>query len=125
MDKERQTARLTGRWGEALAAEYLKKKGYRLVGMNYFCRCGEVDLIVEDRWYVVFVEVKLRRSDSFARASEFVDLHKQEKIRRTAGVWLSKNETSKQPRFAVVEIYAPQGMDTWHPTINHLEDAFQ
>ena len=117
--------RLTGRWGEALAAEYLQKKHYRLVAMNYGCRFGEIDLIVKNRRYIVFVEVKLRKSGSFARAAEFVDARKQERLRTTAELWLSQNETTLQPRFDVVEIYAPEGMDTRRPVINHLEDAFQ
>ena len=43
----------------------------------------------------------------------------------TASIYLSQNETALQPRFDVIEIYAPQGMDTVRPEINHLEDAFQ
>lgn len=68
---------LLGPWGEALAAEYLRKKRYALVACNYRCRFGEVDLIVENRTYVVFVEVKLRKSDRFAAAMEYVDHRKQ------------------------------------------------
>lgn len=125
MDNEKLQARLTGCWGEAAAAEFLNKKGYRLVAKNYSCRWGEIDLIVENRRYVVFVEVKLRRSASFARPSEFVDRRKQDRLRMTADVWLSRYETTKQPRFDVVEIIAPQGMNTRKPIINHMEDAFQ
>lgn len=117
--------RLTGRWGEDLAAGYLRKKHYQLVTMNYSCRFGEIDLIVKNRRYIVFVEVKLRKSDSFARAAEYVDARKQERLRTTAELWLSQNETELQPRFDVVEIYAPEGMETRRPVINHLEDAFQ
>lgn len=82
-------------------------------------------MIVKNRKYIVFVEVKLRRSGSFARAAEYVDVYKQERLRKTASLWLSQNETDLQPRFDVVEIYAPEGMDTVRPTINHMEDAFQ
>ena len=117
--------KLAGRWGEALAAEYLRKKRYQLVALNYACRYGEIDVIVKNRRYIVFVEVKLRKSADFARAAEFVDSYKQERMRRTAALWLSQNETELQPRFDVVEIYAPQGTDTVRPVINHMEDAFQ
>lgn len=119
------TSKLTGRWGESLAAAYLKRKKYQLVDVNYSCRFGEIDLIVKNNTYLVFVEVKLRKSDAFASAAEFVDTHKQNRLRTTAGVYLSQHETELQPRFDVIEIYAPQGMDTKHPAINHLEDAFQ
>lgn len=116
---------LTGAWGEALAAAYLQKKRYKLLATGYRCRFGEIDLIVSNRKYLVFVEVKLRKSDKFAQAMEYVDFRKQNRIRTTASMYLSQNPTRLQPRFDVIEIYAPEGMDTVDPIINHLEDAFQ
>jgi len=115
---------LAGAWGEALAAQYLQKKRYTMVATNYRSRFGEIDLIVSDRKYLVFVEVKLRKSDKFANALEYVDNRKQERIRTTAEIYLSQNPTELQPRFDVIEIYAPQGTDTLRPKINHMEDAF-
>lgn len=114
-----------GAWGESLAADYLKKKRFKLVAMNYRCRFGEIDLIVSDRKYLVFVEVKLRKSAKFAQAAEFVDFHKQNRLRTTAEIYLSQNPTPLQPRFDVIEIYAPEGIQTISPEIHHLEDAFQ
>lgn len=118
-------ANLLGPWGEAQAADYLRRKGYTLVAANYRCRFGEIDLIVRNRHYLVFVEVKLRKSAGFAQAREFVDFRKQQRIRATASMYLSRYPTSLQPRFDVIEIYAPQGMKTKKLTINHLEDAFE
>jgi len=116
---------IAGAWGEARAAEYLRRKGYRLVAQGYRSRFGEIDLIVRNRKYLVFVEVKLRKSADFARAREFVDLRKQDRIRTTASIYLAQNPTELQPRFDVIEIYAPDGPDTLRPEINHMEDAFQ
>ena len=116
---------LVGAWGEVLAAQYLQKKRYKIVATNYRSRYGEIDLIVSNRNYLVFVEVKLRKSDRFASAFEFVDSHKQDRIRTTAELYLSQFPTELQPRFDVIEIYAPQGTETLHPQINHMEDAFQ
>jgi putative endonuclease len=115
---------IVGAWGEAIAAEYLRKKRYRLVATGYRCRYGEIDLIVQNRRYLVFVEVKLRRSDRFAEAREFVDIHKQERLRSTASLYLDEFPTELQPRFDVIEVYAPDGTATKRPTIIHLEDAF-
>lgn len=115
---------VTGAWGEALAAEYFKKKKYKLIATNFRSRFGEIDLIVANRKFLVFAEVKLRKSDKFARASEFVDQSKQERLRTTAELYLSQNPTKLQPRFDVIEIYAPDGLQTENPQINHLEDAF-
>lgn len=117
--------KLKGRWGEALAGSYLKKKGYKLVGMNYSCRYGEIDVIASNRKYIVFAEVKLRQSPDFAQAREFVTRSKQEKLIKAASLWLAQHPTELQPRFDVIEIYAPQGTDTVKPEIIHLKDAFQ
>ena len=118
-------SKLTGAWGEALAAEYLRKKRYKIVASGYRSRFGEIDLIVSDRKFLVFVEVKLRKSNQFAKALEYVDQRKQTRIRTTAEIYLSQNPTDLQPRFDVIEIYAPEGMETARPEIYHLEDAFQ
>ena len=116
---------LVGAWGEVKAAEYLQKKHYSLVASGFRCRYGEIDLIVSNKRYLVFVEVKLRKSNQFAEAMEFVDSHKQDRLRTTAEFYLSKYPTKLQPRFDVIEIYAPEGTETLRPVIHHLEDAFQ
>lgn len=116
--------RLSGRWGEALAAEYLRKKKYRIVSMGYSCRMGEIDIIAETEKYIVFVEVKTRKDDSHGSPREFVSSHKISKIRITAELWLQNHETGLQPRFDVIEVLAPEGTKTEKPIINHLEDAF-
>ena len=113
-----------GAWGERLAGEYLRGKGYSLLAHSYRSRFGEIDLIVSDARFLVFVEVKLRKNDKFARAVEYVDYRKQEKLRITAESYLSEHPTELQPRFDVIEIYAPRGMETRDVKITHWEDAF-
>lgn len=117
-------SRLLGRWGEELAADYLREKGYALRAANWRCRFGEIDLIAADDTYLCFVEVKLRKSAAFGTAAAFVDRRKQEKLRAAAMLYLSRHETDLQPRFDVLEIYAPQGRETRKPKIFHLENAF-
>ncbi len=116
---------LAGAWGEALAAEYLRKKRYAIVASGYRCRYGEIDLIVKNKQFLVFVEVKLRKNRDFAAAAEYVDRRKQERIKTTAAMYLSQNPVQLQPRFDVIEIYAPAGTETVRPEIHHMEDAFQ
>lgn len=116
---------LLGAWGEALAAQYLRKKRYSVVASGFRSRFGEIDLIVKNRKYLVFVEVKLRKNSDFAKAMEFVDSRKQDKLRATASIYLAHYPTALQPRFDVIEIYAPEGVQTNHPEIKHMEDAFQ
>lgn len=119
-----QENRLLGQWGEALAAEYLRNRRYTILAANWHCRFGEIDLIAADRRFLCFVEVKLRKSAAYGRAGEFVDCRKQEKLRTAAELYLAQNPTDLQPRFDVVEIYAPQGLETARPQIRHLENAF-
>lgn len=119
------TSKLLGAWGEALAAEYLRKKRYKILASGYRSRFGEIDLIARNRNFLVFVEVKLRKSRDFARAREYVDKRKQEKLRTTAALYLSEHPMDLPARFDVIEIYAPEGMSTVHPQINHMEEAFQ
>ena len=71
------------------------------------------------------MEVKVRKNENFAQAHEYVNRKKQDKIRVTASMYLSENPTKLQPRFDVIEIYAPDGVNSTHPQINHMEDAFQ
>ena len=119
------TAKLNGAWGEALAASYLQKKKYTLLAAGFRSKFGESDLIVKDRKHIVFVEVKLRKSADFAQAREYVHRRKQDRIRVTASIYLESHPTTLQPRFDVIEVYAPQGCATVSPEIIHLEGAFE
>ena len=116
--------KVKGRWGERIAARFLQKQGYDLIGLSYSTRYGEIDVIAEDKRYIAFVEVKTRASESFAKPREFVDVHKQRRLISAAQMWLMENETKKQPRFDVIEILAPNGPETEIPKINHIENAF-
>lgn len=116
--------KLLGRWGEAAAADFLRKKGYRIIGSGFRTRLGEIDLIAEDRHTLAFVEVKTRANDSFAPAMEAVNAAKRRRLIATAEFYLATHETSKQPRFDVIEVYAPDGVNTQRPRINHIENAF-
>lgn len=117
--------RLLGRWGEALAAEELRRRGYRVVAAGWQCRFGEIDLIAENSKYISFTEVKLRKDDRVAQAREFVDRRKQERLRTSAQLYLVENPTHLQPRFDVMEVYAPEGIQTKRPKLIFLENAFE
>ncbi len=118
-------AKRIGKWGEALAAEYLKRKGYTIVGMGYTTRYGEIDVIAENGEFVVFVEVKTRKNAFIAEAREFVSPEKQRRVAAAASLWLAEYEGTKQPRFDVIEVYADRGTETKRPLIRHIENAFE
>ena len=110
---------LVGREGEAKAAEYLRKKRYDIIGANYRCRFGELDLIARKGNLVIFVEVKLRKNDHFGAAADAVTGSNREKLRKAALSWLAATDCTAPTRFDVIEIYTETGR------INHIENAFE
>ena len=110
---------LAGREGEAAAAAYLRKKRYEVIGANYRCRFGELDLIAKKQELVIFVEVKLRKNNRFGAASDAVTAAKQEKLRKAAASWMVSHECEAPARFDVIEVYTETGR------INHIENAFE
>lgn len=113
-----------GKFGERCASLYLRRRGFKIVATNFSCRMGEIDIIASDSEYIAFVEVKLRKNDDFAMAREFVTASKQRRILSTARLWLAEHPLCElQPRFDIVEIYAPKGR--FGPIeVNHIENAF-
>ncbi len=107
---------LIGKKGEDLACEFLKKQGFTIIDRNFHSRYGEIDIIAENKQYIIFVEVKLRSRYSLVLAQESVDLSKQKKILKTACEYLQKNIIEKQPRFDVIAINSND--------INYIENAF-
>lgn len=83
--------RLIGAKQEQVAAGYLKDKGYLILEYNFRCRMGEIDVIAKDENYLVFVEVKYRKDTAKGLPQEAVDLHKIQKITRTAQFYILKN----------------------------------
>lgn len=79
-----------GQQAEALAAAYLQQQGLHIVARNYRCQLGELDLICRDGNCVVFVEVRLRHSNSHGGAAASIGHAKQQRLRRAARHWLSR-----------------------------------
>ncbi len=115
-----------GAWGETQAAKKLERAGFRIVERNFRTRFGEIDLIARKNDILAFVEVKLRKNKEYGSAREFVTASKQRKIRMAAESYLSCRSWAQelQPRFDVVEVYAPLGMGGT-ADITHLENAFE
>ena len=118
-------SKLLGAFGEDYACRWLRRHGYRILGRNFFCRFGEIDIIARKGKYLAFVEVKMRKNADHGAAMEFVTPAKQRRLIQTAEYWLMKNPIELQPRFDVAEVYAPEGLKTRKPEIHYIEDAFQ
>ena len=114
-----------GQRGEAAAARYLRRRGYKILARSDHFGPGELDLVAldRDRRTIIFVEVKTRQSDLMGHPSEAVDDRKQRKLTRLAETFLKRYRLSECPaRFDVIAITWPA--DKWFPTIEHIKNAF-
>ena len=94
---------ILGNHAEKLAAKYLKSKGLALVKRNYRCKLGEIDLIMRHQEYLVFVEVRYRKSNAFGGAAASIGVIKQAKLTKTAQHYmLNHNVANKPVRFDVI-----------------------
>jgi putative endonuclease len=112
----------SGQLAEQQACEFLTGKGLKLLVRNFSCKFGEIDLIMQDRDEIVFVEVRVRNNRSHADAIESVDATKQRKIIRTATHYLQvvKQLDKVNCRFDVIGISYP----TVNPAVEWITDAF-
>lgn len=110
--------------GEEYAVKYLKRNMYSILARNYRKRYGEIDIIAENKEYIIFVEVKTRGTNAIARPCEAVDAYKQSRIIKTAAAFLSENDLDKMCRFDVCEVYI--NCDNLRLIkINYIENAFE
>jgi putative endonuclease len=111
----------TGRDAETLACDYLQAQGMALVERNYRSRFGEIDLIMDDRDFLIFVEVRYRRQVRYGSGAESVDARKQAKIVACARHYLLCHPRAAQRpcRFDVVAIGGGA-----NPAVEWIPDAF-
>ncbi|MFT4764835.1 MAG: putative endonuclease [Oleispira sp.] len=105
-EDKRTDKRIKGDDKERLAEDYLTAKGFALIERNFLCKSGEIDLIMKDQEYLVFIEVRYRENKEFGGALASITAGKQKKLRRAAEYYLLKNFGNTPPpcRFDVVGI---------------------
>jgi putative endonuclease len=113
-----------GQCGEAVAARYLRRRGYKILARGDRQGPGEIDLVMLHRKKtIVFVEVKTRQSHDGGHPAEAVDEDKQRRLTRAAVTFLKRYGLLECPaRFDVVAVTWPEGK--WFPTIEHIPNAF-
>ena len=105
-----------GRYGEALARDFIRSKGYKILEQNYNTALGEIDLIALDKDIIVCIEVKTRTNINYGYAYEAVNFKKQRKIINTSYVYIKhKNIHDMQLRYDIIEVYLGKEID-----INHI-----
>ena len=118
----------TGRVGEKAAAKLLRKNKYKIINKNLHVSHNEIDIIAENKEYIVFVEVKTRsvRDENdygFFVPSQSVTKQKRQRTITAARAFLSKYKKLRQPRFDVIEVYLNKDTNKVIK-INHIINAF-
>lgn len=111
--------RQIGDIGEKASRKYLKKNGYNIVAKNYNTKYGEIDIVAENKKYIVFVEVKTRKENSLY--APVLAVTKQNKLMKTAYVYLKEYPTNKNIRFDIIEVIHNSKKVV---SINHIKNAF-
>lgn len=107
-----------GNQAENIARDHLLAHGHCLIKQNFHCRFGEIDLITQDKQYIVFVEVRRRNNNQFGSGIESIGHHKQKKLILTAQHWMSLHPAIQHYRFDVVSIDRQQ-------TVTWIQHAFE
>ena len=111
----------TGRVGEDAAVRYLEQQGYLILERNFRLRIGEVDIIARDGAYLVFIEVKTRRSNIFGSPFEAVNQRKQQRIARVALAYTARQRLEVPVRFDVAAVHLAGGA----VRVELLKNAFE
>lgn len=77
---------------EQLALNHLLKNNLKLIKQNFYCRLGEIDLIMQSDKNIIFVEVRYRKNNQYGHPLETINLRKQTKIKKTASYYLQQNK---------------------------------
>lgn len=93
-----------GAEGEKRVANFLRKNGIVILKRNFQSKYGEIDIIGENKDFLIFVEVKTRKFGSMITGAEAVDDFKQRRIVLTAEDYIAKTQSEKQPRFDIAEV---------------------
>ena len=109
-----------GQKGEDIAAGYLENKGFKILNRNWKAGKLEVDIIAENKDFLVFVEVKTRSEDFQMHPVTAVNRNKQRSLVLTADTYIKRYSINKESRFDIITIIRKTGGHE----IDHIEDAF-
>lgn len=107
-----------GYFAEYKACLFLKKQGLTFITNNYHCHFGEIDLIMQDRQEIVFVEVRLRSQSKYGDALDTIDSNKQKKLIKSAAYYLHKKGLTDKVDYRFDAIGYTNGRLDW------IKDAF-
>ena len=110
-----------GRHSEIMAQNYLMSIGYKILETNWRSGHKEIDIIAKDKNIIVFVEVKSRTNDIFAKPEDAVNFKKIKNIVRAANTYLISHNIENDSRFDIITLLL---MPSGEYKIEHIKDAF-
>ena len=93
-----------GLFGEDLACEFLKSRGYKIIERNFRIRGGEIDIIAQENKTLVYVEVKTRSNKLFGEPEEAVNWHKIKFLERAAKFYRSNKKNMTLPQLERIDV---------------------
>ncbi|WP_410471160.1 YraN family protein [Flavimarina sp. Hel_I_48] len=109
-----------GKWGEVFAADYLLKKGYKILERNWFFAKAEIDIIAQKGEILIICEVKTRNSDFFGDPQDFVTPSKIKLLVKAANEYIVSNDLDLEARFDIIAVLKNKNREK----LEHFEDAF-
>lgn len=109
-----------GNFGEKLALQYLVKKGYKILETNWRFIHKEIDIIARKDDFIIFVEVKTRKTNYFGEPYTFVNKTKQGFLVKAANEYIVRFDIQEEARFDIISVLYNENKKD----ITHIEDAF-
>lgn len=111
----------TGRWGEEVAAAYLRGKGYIILERDWRSGHRDIDIIARLDNVIVFVEVKTRSYTDFNSPEQAIDYAKKGNLRNAISHYVKARNIDSPYRFDIVTVVGAPGCT--EPIVNHMEDV--
>ena len=126
MDRNKIQNYKKGKEGEEIARNYLINKGFNLIESNYSNNLGEIDLIMSDKDWLVFVEVKLKIGNRFGQPEEMINKNKLSQIKRVAELFLVSESQIAQKfvRYRVDAVCIELNEDITINRINYYDNIY-
>ena len=111
-----------GQYAENIALKYLQEQGLEIIERNFSCKCGEIDLIMHDNTFLIFIEVRYRKRLQFGHPLETITYTKQKKIIKTIQYFLMKHPNYHQfpCRIDAMAIYSE--LYNKNNSVDHIQD---
>lgn len=110
-----------GKWGEAMARDYLVSQGYSIVAQNHKCGGVEIDIIASKGADMAFVEVKTRKDGDLDPATAATPLRLR-RMARGIDLYIAAHDVKADPRIDIIAVVGSPA--TGILRLEHYPDAY-